>query len=83
MQISRNHALGRLLGAYLLLIVAEIGEWLALIIYAYARGGASAAAAVAIIQLLPSMLLAPVITAHLSGLGLGAAAAARPTRPRW
>ena len=70
-QISRNHALGRLLGAYLLLIVAEIGEWLALIIYAYARGGASAAAAVAIIQLLPAMLLAPVITAHLSGLGSG------------
>ena len=68
-QISRNRALGRLLGAYLLLIVAEFGEWLALIIYAYARGGTSAAAVVAIVQLLPAMLLAPVITAHLSRLG--------------
>src|SRR5271169_5267330 len=68
-QISRNHALTRLLVAYALLIVAEFGEWLALIIYAYARGGASSAAVVAIVQLIPSMLLAPVITAHLSRLG--------------
>ena len=68
-QISRNHALTRLLIAYALLVIAECGEWLALIIYAYARGGASAAAVVAIVQLIPSMLLGPVITAHLSRLG--------------
>ncbi len=70
-QISRNRALTRLLVAYLLLIVAEFGEWLALIIYAYARGGASAAALVAIVQLLPAMLLSPVIAARLSHLGTG------------
>ena len=68
-QISRNRALTRLLVAYALLVVAECGEWLALIIYAYARGGASAAAVVAIVQLIPSMLFGPVITAHLSRLG--------------
>ena len=70
-QISRNHALARLLVAYLLRMVAEFGEWLALLIYAYDRGGASSAAAVALLQLLPSILLAPVITAHLSRLGPG------------
>lgn len=68
-QISRNRALTRLLSAYALLVIAECGEWLALIIYAYARGGASSAAIVAIVQLIPSMLLGPVITAHLSRLG--------------
>ncbi len=68
-QISRNRALTRLLSAYALLVIAECGEWLALIIFAYARGGASSAAIVAIVQLVPSMLLGPLITAHLSRLG--------------
>ncbi len=68
-EVSHNDALTRLLLAYLLLIAAEFGEWLALIIYAYARGGASAAGFVAIVQLAPSMLLAPMITARLSRIG--------------
>ncbi len=50
--------------------MAEYGQWLALIVYAYLRGGASAAGLVAIIQLVPSMLLAPVISAHLGRLGV-------------
>src|ERR1700722_13455083 len=69
--VTRNRALTRLLLAYLLMMVAEFGEWLALIVYAYAHGGASAAGLVAVLQLIPSMLLAPLISAHLAGIGVG------------
>ena len=68
--VARNRALSRLLLAYVAMIVAEFGEWLALIVYAYARGGASAAGLVAILQLIPSMLLAPLISAHLARIGV-------------
>jgi hypothetical protein len=82
--VARNHALTRLLLAYLVMIVAEFGEWLAVIVYAYVRGGASAAGLVAILQLIPSMLLAPLISAQLARIGLarllaGAYAAATAT----
>jgi Cyclic nucleotide-binding domain/Transmembrane secretion effector len=68
--VARNHALTRLLLAYLMMVVAEFGEWLAVIVYAYVRGGASAAGLVAILQLIPSMLLAPLITAKLAHIGV-------------
>ena len=67
--VARNRALARLLLAYLVMIIAEFGQWLALIVYAYARGGASEAGLVVILQLIPSMLLAPVISAHLARVG--------------
>src|ERR1022692_4938852 len=69
--IARNRALTRLLLAYAVMIVAEFGQWLALIVYAYARGGASAAGLVVVLQLVPSMLLAPVISARLFRMGAG------------
>jgi hypothetical protein len=82
--VGRNQALSRLLLAYLVMIVAEFGEWLALIVYAYVRGGASAAGLVVILQLIPSMLLAPLISAKLARIGVarlltGAYAAAMAT----
>jgi len=82
--VARNHALTRLLLAYLVMIVAEFGQWLAVIIYAYARGGAAGAGLVVILQLIPSMLLAPLITARLVRIGVarllaGAYAAAAAT----
>src|SRR5271165_397265 len=82
--VVRNHVLARLLLAYLVMIVAEFGEWLAVIVYAYIRGGASAAGLVAILQLIPSMLLAPLISAKLAHIGVarllaGAYAAAAAT----
>ena len=69
--VARNRSLTRLVLAYALMIVAEFGQWLAVLVYAFARGGASASGLVAILQLVPSMLLAPVISARLSGLGPG------------
>jgi hypothetical protein len=69
--VARNRSLARLVLAYAVMIVAEFGQWLALIVYAYLRGGTSAAGLVAILQLLPSMLLAPLISARLFRLGPG------------
>jgi Cyclic nucleotide-binding domain/Transmembrane secretion effector len=82
--VARNHVLTRLLLAYLVMIVAEFGEWLAVIVYAYIRGGASAGGLVVILQLIPSMLLAPLISAKLAHIGVarllaGAYAAAAAT----
>jgi hypothetical protein len=67
--VAGNRSLSRLLLAYAVMIVAEFGQWLALIVYAYQRGGASAAGLIAILQLVPAMLLAPVISARLSRMG--------------
>jgi hypothetical protein len=68
--VAGNRALSRLLLAYLAMVVAEFGEWLAVIVYAYVRGGASAAGLVVILQLIPSMLLAPLISARLARIGI-------------
>jgi hypothetical protein len=69
--VARNRSLARLVLAYALMIVAEFGQWLALLVYAYARGGASEAGLVAILQLIPAMLLSPLISARLSRVGAG------------
>jgi Na+/melibiose symporter-like transporter len=69
--IARNRALSRLLLAYAVMIVAEFGQWLALIVYAYTRGGVDAAGVVVIVQLVPALLLSPVISAHLFRIGAG------------
>lgn len=68
--VGDNAALGRLMGAYFLMTVAEYGEWITLLVYAYKHGGASASGLVALAQLLPSIVLAPVISAHGARLGV-------------
>ena len=40
---TRNGSLRRVLAAYLLYIAAEYGAWIAVTLYAYARGGATTA----------------------------------------
>lgn len=68
--VSGNRGLVRLLAAYLLNNLVEYGEWIALLVYAYGRGGASEAGLVALAQLLPSIVLAPVLTAYGNRLGI-------------
>src|ERR1035441_9467067 len=69
--VARNRSLARLVLAYAVMIVAEFGQWLALIVYAYTRGGVDAAGVVVIVQLVPALLLSPVISAHLFRIGAG------------
>jgi hypothetical protein len=69
-QIARNRALTRLLGAYFANILTEYGVWIAVLVYAYERGGATLAGAVAIVQLVPAIFLSPVIVAHGSRFGV-------------
>ena len=47
--VARNRSLSRLLGAFLAVNVTEYGQWIALLVYAYERGGAGGAGLVAII----------------------------------
>jgi hypothetical protein len=57
----------RVLIAYTLYDLVEMALWLAIIFYAYDRGGASLAGLAAVIQLVPAALLTPAI----AGLGDG------------
>ena len=48
--------------AYAGFISAEFGTWVAILVYAYERGGATGAALVAIAQLLPASIAAPLLS---------------------
>ena len=56
---ARNRALRRLELAFAAFNGAEWGVWVAILVYGYGHGGANGAAAIALIQLIPSALLAP------------------------
>jgi MFS family permease len=58
--VVRDATLVRIQVAYLGFNMAENGTWVAIIVYAYARGGAAAAGLVAVIQLVPSAIAAPL-----------------------
>jgi hypothetical protein len=58
--LAANRPLLRVVCGYALFILSEYSVWIAMLVYAYSRGGAAIAGAVAFAQLVPAALLAPV-----------------------
>ncbi len=59
-QTLRSRPLRRALGAYLVFNTAEWATWVAMLVWAFDRGGARAAGLIALIQLVPAALVAPL-----------------------
>ena len=61
--LAGNGALTRVVAGYALFALTEYSVWTAMLVYAYARGGATVAGLVALAQLVPAALFAPVASA--------------------
>jgi MFS family permease len=61
--LAGNRALLRVVAAYALFIITEYSVWVAMLVFAYHRGGATAAGLIAVAQLVPAAVLAPVMAA--------------------
>jgi len=57
--VFRNRDLARVQVAFAAFGIAEFGTWVAILVYAYERGGAAEMGFAAVIQLVPAALLAP------------------------
>ena len=58
--VPRSPVLRRLEAAFLAFSIGERATWVAVVIYAYGRGGATEAGVVAFVQLVPSIVIAPI-----------------------
>jgi Major Facilitator Superfamily/Cyclic nucleotide-binding domain len=59
---SRNPDIARAVGAYGVYAFGEWATWIAMLVYAFDRGGATASGIVALVQLLPSAVLGPLLS---------------------
>jgi len=73
--VRSNRFLRRALPAYLLFNVVEWATWIALLVWAYDAGGVTGASFVAVVQLVPGVVLAPVLAVRADRLPRGRALA--------
>jgi Cyclic nucleotide-binding domain/Major Facilitator Superfamily len=57
--ISRNAGLARLVFAYSAFVVSEYASWMAILVFAFSRGGATEAGLISVAQLIPAAVAAP------------------------
>jgi predicted MFS family arabinose efflux permease len=70
-RVLANHRLRRMELAFFAFGVSEYGIWVAVLVYAFERGGATRAAVIAVVQLLPAALVAPLAARFADRRGPG------------
>ena len=59
MAVLRTPALLRVTSAYFIFVTSEWATWIAMLVWAFDRGGASAAGLISVVQMVPATLAAP------------------------
>jgi MFS family permease len=72
-RVLRNPRLRRVELAFLGFGCAEYGVWVAVLVYAYERGGTATAAVIAVVQLLPAAVVAPLASRLIDRRGAAVA----------